>query len=86
MASNDVANLDGVNPNTPTEVSRETFYYYLEVLPPVYMGKEVLLGSKRRRVSYGFAEGEEIITAFWVEGSGAEEKFYAQQTREVNRL
>ena len=66
----------------PFEIDAESWYYWLEVLPPVYMGRTVKLPSgKTVRASFGFAEGEEAITAFW-EHDG---RYYACGTDEINR-
>ena len=43
------------------EVDSEIFYYFLEVLPPVFMGRTI----RGQRYSFGMAEGEETIVGFW---------------------
>ena len=43
------------------EVDHEIFYYFLEVLPPIFMSKTV----KGQFYSFGFAEGEETIVGFY---------------------
>ena len=43
------------------EVDEGIFYYFLEVLPPVWM-YQIIKGQKYR---FGFAEGEENIVGFW---------------------
>ena len=69
------------------EISEAVYNYFLEVLPPVYMGRRITLpGGDTRRVAFGFAEGAEPITAFWREGSqDAGWSFYCQRTKEMNR-
>lgn len=78
------------------EISEDVFDYFLEVLPPVYMGARRIVGNgagrRERRVSFGFAEGAEPITAFWGEGSnldpsmgGDQRRFFCQRTAEMNR-
>ena len=62
------------------EVEAETYNYFLEVLPPVYIGRKIKLPSGERVVDFGFAEGCEPITAFWSTGG----RFYCQRTAEVN--
>jgi len=46
-------------------IDEEMFYYWLEVLPPVYMNKDVNINGAVRRCDFGFAEGCEPITDFW---------------------
>lgn len=51
------------------EVDEELFFYYLEILPPVFMYRTLYVAGSLRRISFGFAEGAERITAFWEEGN-----------------
>ncbi len=51
------------------EVDEELFFYYLEILPPVFMYRTLYVGGRLRRISFGFAEGAERITVFWEEGN-----------------
>ena len=56
--------------------------YFLDVLPPVYMGRVVTLADGTQvRAAFGFAEGQERITAFWY----AAGQWYAQYTTEIAR-
>lgn len=58
--------LTAMHSGQPFEMDEESWYYWLEVLPPVYMGRTVKLANGETvRASFGFAEGEEQITAFW---------------------
>lgn len=74
------------------EISEDVFSYFLGVLPPVYMGRVMVIGGERRRVAFGFAEGYEPITAFWTEGTrtvqdgpeGGSLRCYCQRTAEMN--
>lgn len=52
------------------ECDEEVYYYFLEVLPPIYM----------RGAEFGFAEGREPVTRFWQEDG----KFYGQETDRIN--
>lgn len=81
--ANDFASFISANDRGErAEIDEEMFYYFLEVLPPVYMRRTVKLPDGRSvRAEFGFAEGAEMITAFWKEGT----KFYAQRTEEMNR-
>lgn len=58
------------------EVDEGLFDYYLDVLPPRFMGRTVTLadGSKRW-ATFGFAEGEDKPIAFWK----TEGRFYASR-------
>lgn len=73
------------------EVGEDVFDYFLEVLPPVYMGARRIVGNgadrRERRVVFGFAEGAENITAFWMTGGGYDDpgrRFFCQRTAEVH--
>lgn len=63
------------------EIDEGVFDYFLEVLPPVYMGRTVALPcGETRCVSFGFAEGYEPVTAFW----STKGRYYCQRTAEIN--
>ena len=55
-------------PDRVVEVTEETYYYFLEVLPPRFMEHFV----------FGFAEGDEVLKIFWEKGS----KFYCRTLTE----
>ena len=71
------------------EVDEEMFDYWLEVLPPVLMCQDILFFPGRKgiptRVDFGFAEGADYITVFWIEGSGDHKHFYGQRTDKMAR-
>ena len=50
------------------EVDEEVWFYWLEVLPPIYMHNNRAIDGVDRKCSFGFAEGAEQITDFWREG------------------
>lgn len=51
------------------ECDEEMFYYWLEVLPPAFMGRVVTFpDGKKVKAYFGFAEGEDRIVAFWMIG------------------
>jgi hypothetical protein len=51
----------------PIQVSEEVYYYFLEVLPPVHMRKQVTIANGEQHIAaFGFAEGDETPVAFWV--------------------
>ena len=63
------------------ECDDEMWYYWLEVLPPVYMGRTVLLpDGSSVPAAFGFAEGIEHITAFWRMGG----RFYGCRTDQMH--
>ena len=51
------------------QIDEEMFYYWLGVLPPVYMNKRQVIeidGVKLSKLcSFGFAEGREYVVDFW---------------------
>ena len=60
------------------EIDEEMYDYFLEVLPPCFMSRTVVLcDGSVVRADFGFAEGVEILTAFWRKG----DKFFAQKVR-----
>ena len=69
------------------EVSEDLWFYFLEVLPPVHMGYWARrsngpgAGWTEFKASFGFAEGAELVTAFWREDG----RYFAQLTNERNR-
>ena len=62
------------------KVDEETFYYFLEVLPPASMRRTYRLDGEDVRTSFGFAEGCEEITAFWK----ADGHYWCQKTGIIN--
>ena len=90
--------IEAMHSGKVIQVNEEVFYYFLEVLPPVYMGVRRIVGDgtdrRERRVSFGFAEGAEPITAFWSEATACDSNeprsdtgrtYYCQRTPEMNR-
>lgn len=67
------------------QIDEEMYFYWLEVLPPVFMNKYIkfLPGHEGHdmKVDFGFAEGVEEITVFWQ----FDGKFFGQGTSKVNR-
>ncbi len=64
------------------ECDEEMYDYWLDVLPPVYMGRLVTLPNGQRvRADFGFAEGIERITAFW----RSEGRCFGCQTTQLNK-
>jgi hypothetical protein len=51
------------------ECDEAMFNYWLEVLPPAHMGRNVVLpNGDKVRAAFGFAEGQDFITVFWSSG------------------
>jgi hypothetical protein len=74
--------LAAMQSGRPFEMDEESFYYWLEVLPPAYMGRIVKLPNGWSiRAFFGFAEGEEQITAFWRQDG----RYFGCRTDEWNR-
>ena len=63
------------------ECDEEMWYYWLEVLPPIHMGRRVVLpNGDEVLASFGFAEGAEEITAFWTLGK----RYFGCRTNRIN--
>ena len=62
------------------KIDEGVFDYFLEVLPPIYMGQQVMIDEVMIYVDFGFAEGAEEVVAFWQEGGD----FYCQNTGQMN--
>ena len=74
--------IEAMHSFAPIEVTEEIFDYFLEVLPPVFMGRIVTLpNGTRQYASFGFAEGAENIRAFWSKGG----RFFCCQLETMNR-
>ncbi len=74
--------IEGMNSGEPVEVDEEFYWYFLEVLPPIFMNK--YLEEIKRRVDFGFAEGYEKVRAFWKEGSGENVRYFCQRLNLMN--
>lgn len=59
--------MDAMHSGQPFECDEEMFMYWLEVLPPRYMGEMKNINGKEHLCSFGFAEGRDLITDFWRE-------------------
>ena len=71
------------------QVDEDLFYWYLEVLPPVYMGRDRFVeidGVKFvKHCSFGFAEGRDFITDFWVNKDGSHiTARFAKKSKQMN--
>ena len=74
--------LDRWHKGEKVEIDESMFYYWLEVLPPAFQGRMVeLVDGTKQYVSFGFVEGKDRITAFWVETQTGKTRFLCQQTK-----
>jgi hypothetical protein len=63
-------------------IDQHLFDYYLDILPPAFMGRTVkMIDGTERRCAFGFVEGADRITGFWQSGGS----YYAQHTALVSR-
>lgn len=69
--------VEAKNSGEVFEMDEDTWFYWLEVLPPVYMNRDQIVKGKKRRCEFGFAEGVEQITDFWRDGG----KFYGCRSK-----
>jgi len=70
------------------EMDEEMWYYWLEALPPVFMGRQIQWPDPDNdhhtltvRANFGFAEGCEPITAFWRRDG----RYYGIRTSIINK-
>jgi hypothetical protein len=71
-------------------IDEEMFFYWLEVLPPVYTHEPVKIafpeGDSIIICSFGFAEGRETVTDFWrSEDKDGNEVYYCKRSIRLNR-
>jgi hypothetical protein len=62
----------------PIEVAKNVFDYYLEVMAPAHMGETVLIGHTRREIAFSYNQGRRSVI-FWIDTSGEETRYFAQQ-------
>jgi len=72
--------VEAMHSGKTLEIDREMFMYWLEVLPPVYMHKEIEIEGRKIFCTFGFAEGRECITDFWKEN----EKLFCKRSDKIN--
>lgn len=75
--------MKALNEGQRCQINDEIFDYFLDVLPPKFMGQVVeLVDGERIRASFGFAEGAMQVIAFWrrtvVDGQA---QYFAQQSK-----
>ena len=67
------------------EIDEEMYYYWLEVLPPIFMHQHIkfLPGHEGHKMwaDFGFAEGCECITVFFRSPDG--KRFFGQKTKKM---
>jgi len=68
------------------ECDEEMYFYWLEVLPPIFMFQAIdfLPGHEghRMKVDFGFAEGADCVTVFW--RSPDKKRCFGQRTKKMN--
>ena len=85
--------LDTWHKGEKVEIHESIFDYFLGVLPPVFMWRQVeLIDGTRIYASFGFAEGSERVTAFWSvplydkeDGGVLSRRYFCQHTKIINR-
>lgn len=79
--------IEIMNSGERFEVDEEMYYYWLEVLPPIFMYQHIdfLPGHEghKMQVDFGFAEGCEYITVFFRSPDG--KQFFGQRTKKRAR-
>ena len=77
--------ITALNKGELCQVDERLWYYFLEVLPPIYMGERqnvTIDGAVFNKMcSFGFAEGCEEITDFWKAG----DCYYCKKSNRINR-
>ena len=73
-------------------IDESMFYYWLEILPPVYMGEKQIINidgvTYPKQCSFGFAEGREHIVDFWGEGNKDEQGnkvYFCKRSTRMNK-
>lgn len=70
---------------TPVAIDEEMYYYWLEVLPPVYMGRRDAgrdsLAPAHATHLFGFCEGYDRIVDFWRDG----DTYHCRQSERMSR-
>jgi len=73
--------IEAMHSGRVVEITEENYWYWLEVLPPVFMRREIMLGDGSwKYADFGFAEGAEPITIFWRKDG----RFFCQRTDQMN--
>ncbi len=72
--------LNAMHSGQRFECDEEMWEYWLEVLPPVWMSRTVVLDGQPVKTSFGFAEGWDTVCAFWVEKG----RYFGQMTTIMN--
>lgn len=68
------------------QIDEQLYDYFLEVLPPLFLGRRVtLLDGSLQWADFGFAEGAEIVTAFWRKRTGEATQYFCGATNRVSR-
>lgn len=77
--------ITAINSKDRFEIDEEMYYYWLDVLPPVFMHQwiDFLPGHEGHKMfcEFGFAEGADYITVFFRSPDG--KHFYGQKTNKM---
>lgn len=79
--------IEAMHSGEEIEIDDEIYYYFLEVLPPVFMNRTLPFPDPKHpmRYDFGLAEGAEKIVAFWRTGSQETGfRYYCRQTPFMN--
>lgn len=76
--------IDAMRYGETIEIDEDMYFYWLEVLPPVFMDKPISFPDKNHPIRYdfGFAEGAEPITLFW--RSPDRQRFFCRRSDIMN--
>lgn len=74
--------VEAMHSGEEVEIDEEMYYYWLEVLPPVFMNRILPFPDPQHpmRYDFGFAEGAEKVTVFW-HGGG---RYFCRRTDIMN--
>ena len=73
--------IEAMHSGNVFEMDEEVWMYWLEVLPPIHMGRVVDIDGERVRCAFGFAEGVEPITDFWRRDG----RYFGKRSTRINR-
>ena len=69
------------------EIDEEMYFYWLEVLPPIFMNERIPWPDPQHPMLYdfGFAEGTEPITMFYSSGSNGDKRYFCRRSNIINK-
>jgi hypothetical protein len=66
------------------ECDEAMYFYWLEVLPPVWLNRPLEVEGHGTVSTFGFAEGREPVVAFWRGRGDGAGRFFGRQTDTLN--